>query len=113
MKRMVQAYAMSQPSKRLSFKVLKAKNESNNWLYAPGQNVTLMDAALKVAGSHVASCCMIKSSSSESGSISIEQLVEDTSAYKLVAVLSKPDAGIASHSLQVALSDTSRSSEGE
>ncbi|KAL5001692.1 hypothetical protein BDV10DRAFT_148883 [Aspergillus recurvatus] len=59
-KKMMQAYAMARPSVRLSFKVLKAKNESGNWMYAPGKNATLMEAALKVAGTEVASNCILK-----------------------------------------------------
>jgi DNA mismatch repair ATPase MutL len=93
-KRMVQTYAMSQPSKRLSLKVLKAKNESNNWVYAPGQNATLMDAALKVAGNYAASCCVTKGWPSEGNIVNAEQAAnEDASGYKLTALLPKPDSG--------------------
>lgn len=84
---------MSQPSKRLSLKVLKAKSESNNWVYAPGQNATLMDAALKVVGNHVASCCMAKVWPSEGDSVNGEQSRRDASGYKLIALLSKADSG--------------------
>lgn len=81
---------MSQSSKRFSLKVLKAKNESNNWMYAPGQNASLMDATLKVAGTDVASCCAVKSWSSEDGTENAEQ---QHTGYELVAVLPKPDGG--------------------
>ncbi|KAF7133777.1 hypothetical protein CNMCM5793_005131 [Aspergillus hiratsukae] len=45
---------------RLSLKVLKAASEKANWVYAPGRNAALVDAALKVAGTEVASACVIK-----------------------------------------------------
>ncbi|KAL4790469.1 hypothetical protein BDV19DRAFT_382306 [Aspergillus venezuelensis] len=59
-RKMIQAYAMARPSVRLAFKVLKGKNHNGNWMYAPGKNATLVDAALKVAGTDVASGCAIK-----------------------------------------------------
>ncbi|CAG7919388.1 unnamed protein product [Penicillium olsonii] len=57
---------MSQPSKRLSLKVLKAKNENNNWSYAPSADASLQDAALKVVGAETASSCVLKRLSSQS-----------------------------------------------
>lgn len=81
---------MSQPSKRISFKVLKAKSESSNWVYAPGRNATLTDAALKVIGFEVASCCTLETKSSgtaQSGN-------GETSNYELIAFLPKANAGI-------------------
>ncbi|KAL4935278.1 hypothetical protein BDV06DRAFT_234479 [Aspergillus oleicola] len=59
-RKMIQAYAMARPLVRLAFKVLKAKNESGNWMYAPGKDATFVDAALKVAGTEVAANCAIK-----------------------------------------------------
>ncbi|EAU32031.1 predicted protein [Aspergillus terreus NIH2624] len=59
-KRLIQEYAAAQPSKRLSLKVLKAKNENGNWMYAPKPNAGLLDAALKIAGTDVASTCVLK-----------------------------------------------------
>ncbi|RJE26922.1 DNA mismatch repair protein [Aspergillus sclerotialis] len=92
-KKMVQSYAMSQPSKRLSFKVLKAKNESNNWMYAPVQNATLIDAALKTVGSSITSCCMTKNWPLENGAMNSEQVSrKDLSGYKMIAILPKSDA---------------------
>ena len=89
----MQAYAMAQPSKRLSLKVLKAKSEINNWAYAPGQNATVKDAALKVAGSHAISCCMTKEWPVEDDSVNAEQSGMDTLGYKLTALLPKADSG--------------------
>ncbi|KAJ5781207.1 DNA mismatch repair protein C-terminal [Penicillium paradoxum] len=61
-KKLLQAYAIAQPSKRLSLKVLKAKNENSNWTYAPSSNPSLSDAALKVAGAETSSSCILKQS---------------------------------------------------
>lgn len=108
-KKMVQAYAMSQPSKRLSLKVLRAKTESNNWVYGPGPNATFMDAALKVAGAGIASSCTTKHWPSENDAINGEQLArKHLSGYKLTAVLPKDDAGNLILSTSAALSDFSR-----
>ena len=81
-KKLLQTYAICHPTKRLSLKVIKAKNESNNWMYAGGQNANLMNAALKIAGTEVASHCIIK-----------EWPSEDNDGCKLVALLPKEDAG--------------------
>ncbi|CAG8200463.1 unnamed protein product [Penicillium nalgiovense] len=59
-KKLVQAYAIAQPSKRFSLKVMKAKTENNNWTYAPNADASLSDAAFKVAGTEVSSSCAVK-----------------------------------------------------
>ncbi|EKV04519.1 DNA mismatch repair protein, putative [Penicillium digitatum PHI26] len=59
-KKLLQAYAIAQPSKRLSFKVLKAKNENSSWAYAPSADASLSDAALKITGTDVYSSCVMK-----------------------------------------------------
>ena len=82
-KKLLQTYAICHPTKRFSLKVIKAKNESNNWMYAGGQNASLMDAALKIVGTEIASHCMIKEWPSE----------EDINGYKLVALLPKEGTG--------------------
>ncbi|PYH41249.1 putative DNA mismatch repair protein [Aspergillus saccharolyticus JOP 1030-1] len=91
-KKMLQAYALAQPSKRLSLKVLRAKNESNNWLYAPGQEATLSSAAMKVAGKEVASNCCFKRWEDD-----VPDGSEDRSRlhYELTAFLPDPEADIA------------------
>ncbi|OJJ31232.1 hypothetical protein ASPWEDRAFT_118456 [Aspergillus wentii DTO 134E9] len=94
-KKMLHVYAMAQPTKRLSFRVLKAKNESNNWMYAPGQNATLVDAALKITGKDVASNCLLKRWPPEEDSTDIQQnQLMDISNFKLVAFLPKADSDI-------------------
>ncbi|KAJ9490725.1 hypothetical protein VN97_g2528 [Penicillium thymicola] len=64
-KKLLQAYAIAQPSKRLSLKVLKAKNENSNWTYAPSADASISDAALKVAGTETSSSCAVKRLSSQ------------------------------------------------
>lgn len=59
-KKLLQSYAISQPSKRLSLKVLKATNEKNNWSYAPSTNPSLPGATLEVAGKDIFSSCVLK-----------------------------------------------------
>lgn len=56
-KQMLQAYAFARPHVRFSLKVLKAKNEKGNWVYAPKPNGSLEDAALKIVGSACVSQC--------------------------------------------------------
>lgn len=82
-KKLLQAYAICHPTKRLSLKVLKAKNEGNNFIYTGGPNANLMDAAVKIVGTDVAAHCTIK------------EWPPDTSGdgYKLVALLAKNISG--------------------
>ncbi|KAA8648438.1 putative DNA mismatch repair protein [Aspergillus tanneri] len=92
-KRMIQSYAMCYPSKRLSLKILKARTDNNNWVYAPGQSATLMDAALKVAGTDVASNCIEKKwppeESMDADQLRTEYTVSD---YRLVSLLPGPNS---------------------
>ncbi|KAL4803044.1 hypothetical protein BDV18DRAFT_166540 [Aspergillus unguis] len=83
-RKMIQSYAMARPAVRFTFKILKAKSESSNWMYAPGKKATLMDAALKVAGTEVASNCELKQWPSSS---SQEESPTDNSGFRLVALL--------------------------
>ncbi|GKZ66002.1 ATP-binding mismatch repair protein [Aspergillus niger] len=84
-KKLVQAYAIAQPSKRLSLKVLKAKTETNNWIYAPGNNTSLVDAVLKVVGTEVASSCLVKVWPSENDS---------DRPFRILAFLPKPESDL-------------------
>lgn len=105
LKGLLQAYAFAQPSKRLSFKVLKAKTESNNWQYAPSGEAALNDAALKIVGRDVASSCTLKeiSSRSKDGNIS------DQGDYELAALLPKESIGMeTNHSALTCSSDLFR-----
>ncbi|CAI7591245.1 unnamed protein product [Penicillium glandicola] len=87
-KKLLQAYAIAQPSKRLSLKVLKAKNENSNWSYAPSANVSLLDAALKVAGTEVYSSCVMKRISSQ-GAAGYQTGSSDQEEYEAIAFLPK------------------------
>ncbi|PKX91092.1 putative DNA mismatch repair protein [Aspergillus novofumigatus IBT 16806] len=90
-KKIIQSYAIAQPSIRLSLKVLKAASEKANWVYAPGKNASLVDAALKVAGTEVASACVTKQwpygneSDEESG-------CGNGSSFELMALLANPES---------------------
>ncbi|KXG52102.1 Ribosomal protein S5 domain 2-type fold, subgroup [Penicillium griseofulvum] len=87
-KKLLQAYAIAQPSKRLSLKVLKAKNENSNWTYAPSADASLSDAALKVTGTEVSSCCVLRRLSSHS-TTGDERGSSDQKDYEAIAFLPK------------------------
>ncbi|KAJ9210619.1 hypothetical protein DTO166G4_7762 [Paecilomyces variotii] len=95
-KKLLQAYAIAQPSKRISFRVINSKNENNNWTYAPKPNTTLREAALLVAGPETAShCAVITWPSQESKEHETEQELEQNHTvanYELTAFLPKADS---------------------
>ncbi|KAH8692119.1 putative DNA mismatch repair protein [Talaromyces proteolyticus] len=82
-KKLLQAYAIARPSTRISFKVLKSKNEKDNWTYAPSASSNLADAIRKAIGVEVASQCLTKSWPDQN---------YEADAVRLVAVLPKSDA---------------------
>ncbi|PYH91324.1 hypothetical protein BO71DRAFT_460265 [Aspergillus ellipticus CBS 707.79] len=85
-KKLVQAYAVAQPSKRLSLRVLKAKNENNNWMYAP-VNAKILEAALKIVGADVVSSCLVREWPTGGES-------QTKGAFQLVAVLPDPQSDL-------------------
>ncbi|BCS02015.1 putative DNA mismatch repair protein [Aspergillus luchuensis] len=85
-KKLVQAYAIAQPSKRLSLKVLRVKTETNNWMYGPGKDASLVDAALKVVGTEASSSCLVKAWPPENDS---------DRSFRILALLPKPDSDLA------------------
>lgn len=89
-KKLLQAYAFAQPSKRFSLKVIKAKNENSNWMYAPAADATIPDAAIKIVGKDISGCCVTRELSSRNPG---EEGPRDSSSYQLTAFLAKPDAG--------------------
>lgn len=91
LKKLLQAYAFTQPSKRISLKVLKAKTENNNWQYVPGADATLTDAALKIVDRNIASSCILKETNSHS---SEDDNMSDQGGYELAALLPKEDIGM-------------------
>ncbi|KAL9578683.1 MAG: hypothetical protein Q9212_005568, partial [Teloschistes hypoglaucus] len=56
-KRTLQAYALARPSTRLALKVLKAKNDKDNWTYAPKHEASVSDAAVKIIGKKATDQC--------------------------------------------------------
>lgn len=57
-KKILQAYAFARPNVRISFKVLKAKNDKYSWTYGPRPaSTSLLDATTKIVGQEVAAQC--------------------------------------------------------
>lgn len=56
-KKLLQSYALARPSVRFSLKLLKAKNENGNWVYAPTAGDYKVEAARKIFGNHVVEQC--------------------------------------------------------
>ncbi|KAK0285778.1 hypothetical protein LTR35_005118 [Friedmanniomyces endolithicus] len=56
-KQTLQAYAFARPHVRFSLRVLKAKSEKSNYMYAPKPGGSVEDAALKIVGSACVSQC--------------------------------------------------------
>ena len=56
-KQTLQSYAFARPHVRMSLRVLKAKNDKDNWTYAPKPGGNAEDAAFKIVGAACASQC--------------------------------------------------------
>jgi DNA mismatch repair protein MutL len=56
-KHLLQSFAFVRPHVRFSLKVLKAKNDKGNWMYAPKVGGNAEDAAFKIVGASCASQC--------------------------------------------------------
>ncbi|KAL8681445.1 MAG: hypothetical protein Q9186_002451 [Xanthomendoza sp. 1 TL-2023] len=99
-KRSLQAYALARPSVRLSLKVLKAKSDKGNWIYAPKSDASVSDAAVKVVGKRVSDQCRWDAWSpsnlqTKEGAIQDENTNTSTqpeSMYKVEALIPTPDA---------------------
>lgn len=97
-KRTLQAYALARPSIRMSLKVLKAKNDKSNWMYAPKSEASVADAAVKIIGKRVSDQCQWTVWSSDSPSIptplACTELPADSDpSYKIEAFIPKADSG--------------------
>jgi len=79
-KRVMQAYALARPAVRFSLRILKAKNEKSNWLYAPKADASVEDAAIKVVGKDCATQCVWHASNHE--------------GYEIEALLPRGDANV-------------------
>lgn len=97
-RRLLHAYAYARPSLRLSLKVLKAKNDKSNWVYAPASGDTVLDAALKIGGSKLVDQCqwrVWKSSVNDNSSIADVETNENNGRfYKIEALLPSPTCGM-------------------
>jgi DNA mismatch repair protein MutL len=56
-KHLLQSFAFARPHVRFALKVLKAKNDKGNWMYAPKAGGNAEDAAFKIVGAACASQC--------------------------------------------------------
>lgn len=83
-KQTLKSYAFARPHVRLSLRVLKAKNDKDNWTYAPKPGGNAEDAAFKILGAACASQC-------------IWSVIEEQ-GYILQAFLAKPDAEFSKYS---------------
>ncbi|KAK3675668.1 hypothetical protein LTR78_004309 [Recurvomyces mirabilis] len=79
-KQTLQAYAFARPHVRLSFRVLKAKNDKGNWMYAPKSGAGAEDAAIKIMGSACVTQC--------------EWIVLAEGGYELRALVPRPNAEV-------------------
>jgi DNA mismatch repair protein MutL len=77
-KHLLQSFAFARPHVRLSLKVIKAKNDKGNWMYAPKAGGNAEDAAFKIVGASCASQCTWS--------------VIEEHGFTLQAFLPKPDA---------------------
>ena len=77
-KRIIQAYALARPTVRFSLRVLKAKTDKSNFVYAPKPGANVEDAAFKVVGRDCASQC--------------DWTVLESDGFVIHAFLPKPDA---------------------
>jgi DNA mismatch repair protein MutL len=77
-KHLLQSFAFARPHVRLSLKVIKAKNDKGNWMYAPKAGGNVEDAAFKIVGAACASQCTWS--------------VIEEKGFKLQAFLPRPDA---------------------
>jgi DNA mismatch repair protein MutL len=77
-KHLLQSFAFARPHVRLLLKVIKAKNDKGNWMYAPKAGGNAEDAAFKIVGAACASQCTWS--------------VIEEHDFTLQAFLPKPDA---------------------
>lgn len=103
-RKLLQAYAYARPSLRFSLKVLKAKNDKSNWIYAPAIGDTVLDAAVKICGSRLVDQCLWKVWKSAEASSSIIEVEPDGKLerfYKIEALLPSPTCGMSHSGIRV------------
>lgn len=105
-KKILQAYALARPMLRLSFKVLKAKNEKANWKYPkntgvgnPRSSASYLSAAIDIMGKNVIDQCQWASSTWSSAGEQIDTAlkaqdgVAATESFTFETVLATPSYG--------------------
>lgn len=100
-KQLLQKYALARPTVRLSLKVLKAKNDKYNWIYAPPKNATVADAALSIFGKDTTAQCSFVSfcldDNTLAGTVMSQTEVDISSSnentFRFEALLPKSNAG--------------------
>ncbi|KAK2798574.1 hypothetical protein FQN51_007594 [Onygenales sp. PD_10] len=93
MKKMLNAYALSRPEIRLSFKVLKGKNEST-WVYPAKRNATISDAMLTVVGPEVTFQCATTTWPPVEGCEPVDGNENDSTQFRLIATLPRADSDL-------------------
>lgn len=86
----LQAYALARPNVKFSLKVLKAKTEKGNLIYAPKPKASTADAATKIIGKKVTEQCQWKLWSSMEAD---HQSVSSQDMYRFECLLPKPQCG--------------------
>lgn len=101
-KKLLQAYALARPSVRFALKVLKAKNDNANWIYAPKSGEHVLEAARRIIGRDVVDQCQWKTHESiraDADAGADENLVANgdsgsaEGSYKIEALLPKSKYG--------------------
>ncbi|KKY21703.1 putative dna mismatch repair [Phaeomoniella chlamydospora] len=84
-KKLLQAYAFARPNVRISFKILRAKNDKQNWVYGPKpDDPSVTDVATRVIGKEATTQCVVEESNCAKRRNEVEQLT---------STLSSPESG--------------------
>lgn len=100
-KRTLQAYAFARPSVRLGLKVLKAKSDKGNWIYARKPDASVLDSAVKIIGKRTSDQCQwvvwdSNSTPTQKGSTLAEDIGSSMglpSSYRIETLIPRPDSG--------------------
>ena len=96
----LEAYALARPSVKLSLRILKAKSNKGDWIYAPRTESSIADAAVKVFGKKTTDHChWITWNSSSASKVGLEGARSETTE------LSKADAVLDLHAGGIPASD--------
>ncbi|EEQ88053.2 hypothetical protein RJZ56_003350 [Blastomyces dermatitidis] len=99
MKKVLNAYVLSRPEIRLSFKILKTKSDSS-WVYASTENATVSTAMLRVVGAEAISQCttitwpQIQGGDDDFLLESLDINESNPSAIRIVATIPKPGSDL-------------------